>query len=151
MTLIEELLSKELENDSLQEVSLSSLSSDVEVLKKLRLRYTDELHKREVKIYEELAESLFEVRLGKYLEDGKGEGSFDSFAFEFLNKLKDLYVSLLTGNLVSNNERVMCKVVKKITIGNRTFQKGDIAFLPLRLVVPLWIAEYIIPCKLVDN
>lgn len=145
------MLSKELETDALQEIPINSFSNDLEVLKKLRLRYTDELHKREVKIYEELAESLFEVRLGKYLEDGKGGGSFDSFVFEFLEKIKELYVSLLTGNLVSNNERVMCKVTKKVTVDGRTLDRGDIAFLPIRLVVPLWIVEYIIPCKLVDN
>jgi hypothetical protein len=149
--LIDEVLSKELETDALQEIPINSFSNDLEVLKKLRLRYTDELHKREVKIYEELAESLFEVRLGKYLEDGKGGGSFDSFVFEFLEKIKELYVSLLTGNLVSNNERVMCKVTKKVTVDGRTLDRGDIAFLPIRLVVPLWIVEYIIPCKLVDN
>jgi hypothetical protein len=149
--LIDELLSKELETDALQEIPINSFSNDLEVLKKLRLRYNDELHKREVKIYEELAESLFEVRLGKYLEDGKGGGSFDSFVFELLEKIKELYISLLTGNLVSNNERVMCKVTKKVIVDGRTLDKGDIAFLPIRLVVPLWIAEYIIPCKLVDN
>ncbi|MCI2414835.1 MAG: hypothetical protein MPF33_06265 [Candidatus Aramenus sp.] len=149
--MIDEVLSKELETDALQEIPINSFSNDLEVLKKLRLRYTDELHKREVKIYEELAESLFEVRLGKYLEDGKGGGSFDSFVFEFLEKIKELYVSLLTGNLVSNNERVMCKVTKKVTVDGRTLDRGDIAFLPIRLVVPLWIVEYIIPCKLVDN
>ncbi|MBW9140437.1 MAG: hypothetical protein K1T65_01770 [Candidatus Aramenus sp.] len=133
--MIDELLSKELETDALQEIPISSFSNDLEVLKKLRLRYDDELHKREVKIYEELAESLFEVRLGKYLEDGKGGGSFDSFVFELLEKIKELYISLLTGNLVSNNERVMCKVTKKVTVDGRTLDKGDIAFLPIRLVV----------------
>ncbi|AWR95076.1 hypothetical protein [Acidianus brierleyi] len=148
--MLDEILAEELKNENLSSISLDNLSKDIEILRKLRLRYNDEIHKKEIKIYEDIAESIFEVRIGKYIENELKSSDFDSFVFDFLSKLKDIYISILTGNIVFNKDRIMCKVSKQINIKDKVLNPGDIIFLPIKVAISLWTAEYIIPYKLVN-
>jgi len=148
--MLDEILSEELKNENLSPISLDNLSKDIEILRKLRLRYNDEIHKKEIKIYEDIAESIFEVRIEKYIENELKSSDFDSFVFDFLSKLKDIYISILTGNTIFNKNRIMCKVLKQININDKVLNPGDIIFLPIKVAISLWIAEYIIPYKLVN-
>jgi len=148
--MLDEILSEELKNESLSPISLDNLSKDIEILRKLRLRYNDEIHKKEIKIYEDIAESIFEVRIEKYIENELKSSDFDSFVFDFLSKLKDIYISILTGNTIFNKNRIMCKISKQININDKILNPGDIIFLPIKAAISLWIAEYIIPYKLVN-
>jgi predicted phosphatase len=148
--MLDEILSEELKNENITSISLDKLSKDIETLKKLRLRYDDTIHKKEIKIYEDIAESIFEVRIEKYIENGLKSSDFDSFIFDLLSKLKDIYISILTGNVILNKDRLMCKVLKQINIKEKVLNPGDIIFLPIKVAISLWIGEYITPYKLVN-
>ncbi|EZQ06939.1 MULTISPECIES: hypothetical protein [Acidianus] len=129
-------------------ITLDDIERQSSVLRKLRLKYNDDLHEREIKVYEELAESIFEMRVGKYIESGKDGGSLDSFLFDFLKKIKEFYISMMTGNLILKGHFVLCEIKKPFTLGSRIMHPGDIVMLDLRNVSALLIAEYIIPYKI---
>jgi hypothetical protein len=148
--MLDEILNREISSETPVEISLSEIQKISQTLAKIRISYDDEIHKNEIKVYEELAESLFEVRLSKYLEDNyKGKG-FDEFVFNILDKIKELYISLLSGNLIFNDGKILCKVMKDIIIESMELKKGDLIFLDLQKALALWTAEYITPCKIVS-
>ncbi|MQL55238.1 hypothetical protein [Acidianus ambivalens] len=148
--MLDEILNREISSDTPVEISLSEIQKISQTLAKIRISYDDEIHKNEIKVYEELAGSLFEVRLGKYLEDNyKGKG-FDEFVFNILDKIKELYISLLSGNLIFNDGKILCKVMKDTIIESIELKKGDLIFLDLQKALALWTAEYITPCKIVS-
>jgi hypothetical protein len=148
--MLDEILNREISSETPVEISLSEIQKISQTLAKIRISYDDEIHKNEIKIYEELAESLFEVRLSKYLEDNyKGKG-FDEFVFNILDKIKELYISLLSGNLIFNDGKILCKVMKDTIIESIELKKGDLIFLDLQKALALWTAEYITPCKIVS-
>ncbi|AEE94132.1 conserved hypothetical protein [Acidianus hospitalis W1] len=148
--MLDEILNREISSETPEEISLSEIQKISQTLAKIRISYDDEIHKNEIKVYEELAESLFEVRLSKYLEDNyKGKG-FDEFVFNILDKIKELYISLLSGNLIFNDGKILCKVMKDTIIENIELKKGDLIFLDLQKALALWTAEYITPCKIVS-
>lgn len=148
--MLDEILNREISSETPVEISLSEIQKISQTLAKIRVSYDDEIHKNEIKVYEELAESLFEVRLSKYLEDNyKGKG-FDEFVFNILDKIKELYISLLSGNLIFNDGKILCKVMKDTIIESIELKKGDLIFLDLQKALALWTAEYITPCKIVS-
>jgi len=148
--MLDEILNREISSETPVEISLSDVQKISQTLAKIRVSYDDEIHKNEIKVYEELAESLFEVRLSKYLEDNyKGKG-FDEFVFNILDKIKELYISLLSGNLIFNDGKILCKVMKDTIIESMELKKGDLIFLDLQKALALWTAEYITPCKIVS-
>ncbi|MDT7901424.1 MAG: hypothetical protein RRE78_05940 [Acidianus sp.] len=148
--MLDEILNREISSETPEEISLSDVQKISQTLAKIRVSYDDEIHKNEIKVYEELAESLFEVRLSKYLEDNyKGKG-FDEFVFNILDKIKELYISLLSGNLIFNDGKILCKVMKDTIIESMELKKGDLIFLNLQKALALWTAEYITPCKIVS-
>ncbi|MFP3164803.1 MAG: hypothetical protein RXQ76_02985 [Acidianus sp.] len=148
--MLDEILNREISSETPVEISLSDVQKISQTLAKIRVSYDDEIHKNEIKVYEELAESLFEVRLSKYLEDNyKGKG-FDEFVFNILDKIKELYISLLSGNLIFNDGKILCKVMKDTIIESIELKKGDLIFLDLQKALALWTAEYITPCKIVS-
>ncbi|MFP3217968.1 hypothetical protein [Acidianus sp.] len=148
--MLDEILNREISSETPVEISLSEIQKISQTLAKIRISYDDEIHKNEIKVYEELAESLFEVRLSKYLEDNyKGKG-FDEFVFNILDKIKELYISLLSGNLIFNDGKILCKVMKDTIIESIELKKGDLIFLDLQKALALWTAEYITPCKIVS-
>ncbi|MCY0882463.1 MAG: hypothetical protein OWQ50_01325 [Acidianus infernus] len=148
--MLDEILNKEISSETPIEILISDVQKISQTLAKIRISYDDEVHKNEIKVYEELAESLFEVRLGKYLEDNhKGKG-FDEFVFNILDKIKELYISLLSGNLIFNDGKILCKVIKDTVINSMELKKGDLIFLDLQKALALWTAEYITPCKIVS-
>ncbi|AWR97667.1 hypothetical protein DFR86_08980 [Acidianus sulfidivorans JP7] len=148
--MLDEILNKELSSELQQNIPLAEIEKIILPLAKTRLRYSDELHKEEIKIYEELAESLFEIRVSKYLENGtKGKG-FDEFLFVLLDKMKEFFISFSSGNLIISNGRVLCKVTKNIEIGKSQLKPGDLVFLDSLKALSLWTAEYITLCKIVD-
>jgi hypothetical protein len=148
--MLDEILNREISSETPVEISLSEIQKISQTLAKIRISYDDEIHKNEIKVYEELADSLFEVRLSKYLEDNyKGKG-FDEFVFNILDKIKELYISLLSGNLIFNDGKILCKVMKDTIIESIELKKGDLIFLDLQKALALWTAEYITPCKIVS-
>jgi hypothetical protein len=148
--MLDEILNREISSETPVEISLSDVQKISQTLAKIKISYDDEIHKNEIKVYEELAESLFEVRLSKYLEDNyKGKG-FDEFVFNILDKIKELYISLLSGNLIFNDGKILCKVMKDTIIESIELKKGDLIFLDLQKALALWTAEYITPCKIVS-
>jgi hypothetical protein len=148
--MLDEILNREISSETPVEISLSDVQKISQTLAKIRVSYDDEIHKNEIKVYEELAESLFEIRLSKYLEDNyKGKG-FDEFVFNILDKIKELYISLLSGNLIFNDGKILCKVMKDTIIESMELKKGDLIFLDLQKALALWTAEYITPCKIVS-
>ncbi|MFP3163552.1 MAG: hypothetical protein RXQ75_06965 [Acidianus hospitalis] len=148
--MLDEILNREISSETPVEISLSEIQKISQTLAKIRISYDDEIHKNEIKVYEELAESLFEVRLSKYLEDNyKGKG-FDELVFNILDKIKELYISLLSGNLIFNDGKILCKVMKDTIIESIELKKGDLIFLDLQKALALWTAEYITPCKIVS-
>ncbi|BDC19754.1 hypothetical protein [Acidianus sp. HS-5] len=147
--MLDELLNKEISTENPTEILISDIQKISQTLAKIRISYDDEVHKNEIKVYEELAESLFEVRLGKYLEDNQKGKGFDEFVFNILDKIKELYISLLSGNLIFNNGKILCKVDTNTVINSMELKKGDLVFLELQKALALWTAEYITPCKIV--
>lgn len=147
--MLDEILNKELSTDSLQSISPQEIEKISSALTKIRLRYSDDLHKNEVKIYEEIAESLFELRISKYLENGSKAKGIDEFLFILLDKIKDFFVSLFSGNLITSNGRILCKVVRNVEIGTIKLSKGDLVFLDPIKAISLLTAEYITLCKVV--
>ena len=147
--MLDEILNKEISSENPTEIPISDIQKILQTLAKIRISYDDEVHKSEIKVYEELAESLFEVRLGKYIEDNQKGKGFDEFIFNILDKIKELYVSLLSGNLIFNNGKILCKVLKDSIINGMELKKGDLIFLDLQYALALWTVEYITPCKIV--
>ncbi|ARM76405.1 hypothetical protein [Acidianus manzaensis] len=149
--MLDEILERELSSEEQQNIPLSEIEKTINSLMKIRFRYSDDLHKKEIKTYEEIADSIFEIRLSKYLENGtKGKG-FDEFLFTLLDKMKDFFISLSTGNLIISNGRILCKIVKNIEIEKIQLSKGDLVFLDPLKALSLWTAEYITLCKIVDK
>lgn len=147
--MLDEILSREISSENPTEISISDIQKIAQTLAKIRISYDDEVHKSEIKVYEELAESLFEVRISKYLEDNQKGKGFDEFVLNILDKIKEFYIHILSGNLIFSNGKVLCKVNTDTIINHMKLKKGDLVFLDLQKALALWTAEYITPCKIV--
>ncbi len=142
--MLDEIVDKELKSSDAVDIKLEDIIKIAEVLRRIRSKYNDELHKEEIKIYEQLAESLFELRLSKYLENGKISG-FDSFLFSFIETIKKFYVEFVTGKYQFYGNKVLCKVLNPFLYQNVRLNKGDLIALSLDKALILTTAGYITP------
>ncbi|MCY0859255.1 MAG: hypothetical protein OWQ54_02365 [Sulfolobaceae archaeon] len=142
--MLDEIVDKELKSSDAVDIKLEDIIKIAEVLRKIRSKYNDELHQEEIKIYEQLAESLFELRLSKYLENGKISG-FDSFLFSLIETIKRFYVEFVTGKYQFYGNKVLCRVLNPFLYQNVRLNKGDLIALSLDKALILTTAGYITP------
>ncbi|WP_054836899.1 hypothetical protein [Metallosphaera hakonensis] len=76
--MLDEVLSKELKSDEIQSMNEQDVEKVVSTFKRLRYKYKDKIHDAEIKVYSEIADSLFEMRLIKAIEGKEIKESFDS-------------------------------------------------------------------------
>lgn len=119
----------------------------ISTFKRLRYKYKDKIHDAELKIYSEIAESLFEMRLIKVVENREIKDSFDSWHNEAVDKMRDLYVNYLTGAYVNRDGKVLCEVRSNLKIDGIELKQGDYVMLGLKRAFSLWLAGYVEPCR----
>ena len=145
--MLDEFVSEELQKDyEVAEIPQDKIERVIQALLRLRKKYDDEIHKEELKVYEELAESLFELRVEKVIEGVEAKG-FDKEALSIISKIKQFYVGYLTGRYYTSKGRVLCKVNKKVIIDDVQLSPGDVVILPLSKVLALITSDYITPIE----
>ena len=144
--MLDEIVVNETLKDEALEINLKDIANLINQLRKLRRRYTDELHKKEITIYEELAESLFELRSGKLIE-GKEIKGFDAEFLDVINLMKKIYVNFISGKYFTKEDKILCYVKSSFSINNKTLKPGDLVLLPLSQVLALITLDYIIPLE----
>ncbi|MCG2909473.1 hypothetical protein DDW09_01430 [Sulfolobus sp. SCGC AB-777_L09] len=143
------IVQNELDKDELTEIRLDKLLKLVDSLRKLRRRYSDEIHDIEIKSFEELIESLFELRIEKVLEGSKLNDSFDKQFLSILNTMRVIYISFLSGKYYIFNDKILCKVVSPFMRKGVLLSPGDIVLLPIHEVLALITSGYITPIEVV--
>ncbi|QIW24061.1 hypothetical protein EWF20_07830 [Sulfolobus sp. S-194] len=144
--MLDEIVLNETLKEEPSEIQLKDLNQLIVQLRKLRRKYNDELHKKEIEIYEELAESLFELRIGKLVE-GKEIKGFDADFLQVLNSMKRIYTNFLSGKYFNLEDKILCYVNVQFSIKNKTLHPGDLILLPLRQVLALITLNYITPLE----
>ncbi|MEM1626624.1 MAG: hypothetical protein QXV69_04995 [Sulfolobaceae archaeon] len=144
--MLDEKVKLELYKPELQDISFDEIKEFIRSITLMRSKYTDELHLKEISIYEELAESLFDLRLSKVIE-GQTIKGFDSIFFEIIIKIRKFYINLLTGKYNIYNEKILCRVEKAITIDNFTLNPGDIIITNIENALKLTMAGFINPIE----
>jgi len=144
--MLDEKLRLEISKAELQEISLDDIKEFIKSIILIRGRYADELHVKELSIYEELAESLFDIRLSKVIEGQKLKG-FDSIFFNIILRIRNFYVNLLTGKYSSFDGKILCRVEKTFSIDNLTLNPGDIIITNLENALKLTVAGFINPIE----
>lgn len=140
------VLNETLKEDEITNLQLKDLTQLISQLRKLRRKYSDELHKKELSVYEELAESLFELRSSKTIQGLETKG-FDNELFQSLNIMKKVYVNFLTGKYFTIEDKILCTVNEKFSINEKTLYPGDLVLLPLTQVLALITLGYISPLE----
>ncbi|AWS00667.1 hypothetical protein DFR87_09650 [Metallosphaera hakonensis JCM 8857 = DSM 7519] len=118
----------------------------VSTFKRLRYKYKDKIHDAEIKVYSEIADSLFEMRLIKAIEGKEIKESFDSWQNEAMGKMRELYVNYLTGAYVTVNGKIFCEVKSDLSVDGITLTQGDYVMLSVKRAFSLWLAGYVEPC-----
>ncbi|BCU70236.1 hypothetical protein [Stygiolobus caldivivus] len=145
--MLDELVSNELKRDNeVVDIPQDTVEKLVQALLRLRRKYDDELHNEELKVFEELAESLFELRLEKVIEGIEPKG-FDKEVLSVINVMKKVYVGYLTGNYYTHKGNVLCLVNKKAILDDVQLEPGDVVILPLNKVLALITTDYITPIE----
>lgn len=144
--MLDEIIVNETLKEEVSEISLKDLSALSTQLRKLRRKYDDELHKKELTVYEELAESLFELRSSKLLEGLEIKG-FDSKFLDIINLMKKIYVNFISGKYFTQEDKILCYVKSRFSINNKILYPGDLILLPLSQVLALITLDYIIPLE----
>ncbi|MFP3170130.1 MAG: hypothetical protein RXQ98_02720 [Sulfolobaceae archaeon] len=145
--MLDELVSNELKRDNeITEISKDTIEKLIQALLRLRRKYSDELHKEELKIYEELAESLLELRLEKVIEGFEPKG-FDKDVLSLVNVMKKVYIDYVTGRYHTYKGKVLCLSNTKFSLGNTVVEQGDVIILPLNKVLALITTNYITPVE----
>lgn len=144
--MLDEIVLNETLRDEVTEINLKDLIKLSNQLRALRRKYDDELHKKELSIYEGLAESLFELRSSKLLEGYEVKG-FDSDFLSIINLMKKIYINYITGKYFAQEDKILCYVINTFSINNKTFRPGDLILLPLKQVLALITLNYIIPLE----
>lgn len=142
--MLDELVQKELESENTLDIKIEEVLKIASTLRKIRTKYNDELHNEEIKMFESLAESLFELRLSKYLENRNFTG-FDSFMFSIIDRIKRFYVEFITGRYPFYGNKILCKVVLPFEVNGVKLNKGDLIVLSIDKALILTTAGYITP------
>ena len=136
------MVEEEISQQDATELKLDKVAEVIEVLKRVRVAGTSEYHRSELKLFEDLAESLFELRLGKFV-DGKTIKGFDKELYEVLNRVRDVFVSVLTGGLAGNIEKGLYVVKLPVFLNGHLLKPGDLIVSGLDNVLNAVIAGYI--------
>ena len=144
--MLDEIVVNETLKEEALEINLKDISTLISQLRRVRRRYDDELHKKEIAVYEELAESLFELRSSKLLEGMKIKG-FDSDFLDIINLMKKIYVNFISGKYFTKEDKILCYVKSSFSINNKTLNPGDLILLPLNQVLALITLDYITPLE----
>ncbi|BCS94338.1 hypothetical protein L3N51_01035 [Metallosphaera sp. J1] len=130
-----------------QSIPGTDVEQIISTFKRLRYKYRDKIHEAELKIYSEIAESLFEMRLIKVVENREIRDSFDSWQNEVVDKMRSFYVNYLTGAYVNRDGKVLCEVKSGMKMDGIELRQGDYVILSLKKAFSLWLAGYVEPCK----
>jgi len=142
------VLSKELKEEKPERIAEQQVEDLQLIFKRLSMKYSDKIHDEELKVYSELADSLFEVRLAKVLEGHSLGDSFDSWEEEILSKLREFYVSFVMGHYPVRNGKVLCRVVKELYFSGTVLKPGDLIFMEVKKAVGLLLSGVVEPCSL---
>ncbi|BDB97913.1 hypothetical protein [Saccharolobus caldissimus] len=145
--MLDDIVRRELSQDEMTEINIEELVKYNLILKKSEIMMDSEIKKEELRILSDLAESLFELRLSKFLE-GKEAKGFDEYIFDIIKMIKQYYIELFTGKYFINYNKIYCKALKSTIINNYKVDEGDIVLLPMREALPLIIARYLTPYKI---
>ncbi|AAY80620.1 hypothetical protein [Sulfolobus acidocaldarius] len=149
--MLDEMVMNELrKEEEISEIRTEDLEKYIHNLRKLRVKFADDIHKAEVSVYEELAESLFELRISKVVESIQPKG-FDKELLGLISMMKNIYKNYLSGNYYTKDGKILCKVVNPLTYNNITLNSGDFILLPLHLVLLLSTAGFITPLEVVNR
>ena len=135
-------MEEEISQQDATELKPDKVAEVIEVLKRLRVAGTSEYHRSELRLFEDLAESLFELRLGKFV-DGKTIKGFDKELYEVLNRVKDIFVNVLTGGLAGTTEKGLYVIRSPVFFNGYLLKPGDLIVSGLDNVLNAVIAGYI--------
>ncbi|BFH74140.1 hypothetical protein SJAV_20840 [Sulfurisphaera javensis] len=144
--MLDEIVLNETLKEESTEIQLKDLYQLISQLRKIRRKYSDDLHKKELSVYEELAESLFELRSSKLIEGINIKG-FDSEFLDILNQMKRIYVNFISGKYFTQEDKILCLVKVKFSINDMNLYPGDLILLPLKQVLALITLDYITPIE----
>jgi hypothetical protein len=103
----------------------------------------DGIHDKEMELLRGLAESLFELRLAKGLEDKRIEG-FDERLSQILNGIKRAYVALISGDVPIKGGKVLCRCKSNLNLkGGKGVKTGDLVVMEFWQALTLMIAGYL--------
>ncbi len=147
MPMLDEILKKELQYDTLSDVTMSDVTREELSVKKILMPISDPINREQLRVMREMGKSVFELRLSKLLEGQKPTG-FDKELMEAVMKMEELYVSFLSSELVMRNGKLVCKVNQDVIIHGKKLSPGDITLLDFHEAILLSITNYITPCSL---
>jgi hypothetical protein len=144
--MLDEKLRSEISKPQIEDIKLNEIENVIYNLSTLRSKYNDEIHDKEFKVFEEIAESLFDLRVSKVLEGIEPKG-FDSEVLEIINIIKKLYVNLLSGKYAISKGKILCKVKKSLCLDNFKLVEGDIVLIDIAQAFKLITIGYITPIE----
>ncbi len=140
--LLADLLEDELTEKEPVNLELKDLKDIIKALRKARAMYSDEIHKAEVRLYEELASNLFHARLGKYLEGTNPKG-FDSELYKVVSRVEDMFKAIVTGAYAGCERSELFVVREPVVLGKYTLEPGDFVISDLNNVLNAVVGGYL--------
>ncbi|MGC9106088.1 MAG: hypothetical protein ACP5HQ_06680 [Thermoprotei archaeon] len=140
--LLADLLEEELTEKEPTNLELKDLQDVIKALRKARAMYSDEIHKAEVRLYEELASNLFHARLGKYLE-GMNPKGFDSELYKVVSRLENLFKAVVTGAYAGSDKWKLFVVREPFILGKYSLEPGDLIVSDLNNVLNAVVGGYL--------
>ncbi len=71
----------------------------------------------------------------------------DSGIFEMIRKLIYMYSRYIAGFYLTSEDRVAVKILRKVSIGRMSLNRGEVVFLPLREALALSLADLAMPVR----
>ncbi|QKQ99429.1 hypothetical protein GWK48_02610 [Metallosphaera tengchongensis] len=140
------MLARELKGEEAEVITEEEAEEAISAFRKVRGK-RDKVHDAELKVYSEIAESLFEVRLMKVVEGKRLDSSFDSWIQEVVTKMREFYVNLLTGGYVTKGNKVLCHVKTEVAHGGISLKPGDYLLTPAKTALYLWLQDLVEPAR----
>jgi hypothetical protein len=140
--LLADLLEDELTEKEPIDLELKDLQDVIRALRKARAMYSDEIHRAEVRLYEELASNLFHARLGKYLEGANPKG-FDSELYKVVSRVEEIFKAIVTGAYAGSEKWKLFVAKEPVVLGKYTLEPGDFVVSDLNNVLNAVVGGYL--------
>ncbi|MEM0340791.1 MAG: hypothetical protein QXN05_05125 [Acidilobaceae archaeon] len=105
-------------------------------------RQLDEFCENYVSLVSKAAEKTAKIRVEDLMESKDYKG-LDQQLFDILKKVLNVYSKYIAGFLVTWNELVVVQFLTDVKIRGRTFEKGEVALLPLHEAAVLSVTDIV--------